>query len=98
MVEEEFNHMESKNSKDFFKMLILNKFKSAFEKNKDIYYIPNFNSDVEITSLLKIKNLLKEEYNFNMLCFYEEFQESEILSEILSNLNKFDYNQILKDY
>ena len=72
----------------------------AKDKNKDIYYIPNFNNpSLEVKNLMKLKPaLLDDDNQFNLLCFYEEFIGTNWLIEVLDNLDDFTYSQILKDY
>ncbi len=79
---------------DLFKILLLKKFNLAKEKKKDIYYIPDFSITKEISKLLNIKKNIQDKYNFNLLYFYEDFKENDILNDI----DHFDITQILKDY
>jgi hypothetical protein len=79
---------------DLFKILLLKKFYLAKEKKKDIYYIPDFSITKEISKLLNIKKNIQDKYNFNLLYFYEDFKENDILNDI----DHFDITQILKDY
>lgn len=85
--------------KTYLKIIIFNKIQQAVEKNKDIYYIPDFSNDFSIEKLLNIKKILGEENEFNVLIFYNEFRkELEILDDVLGNLSKFSNSQIIRDY
>ena len=100
IIDEEKIDMSNVESKAFFKVLIWNKVKMAKDKNKDIYYIPNFNNpSLDVSNLLKLKQVLLDEDNhFNLLCFYEEFIGTNWLIEVLDDLDSFTHSQILKDY
>lgn len=99
MDEEKFKTIDD-DTKNFFKVLVLSKIKIAKDKNKDIYYIPNFNSsELDVTKLLKLKtNIIENDENFNLLLFHEEFLGTNWLSTILDNIDSFDNTQILNDY
>lgn len=82
----------------YLKILIFNKIQQAIEKNKDIYYIPDFNEEFTIEKLLNIKKILGDN-NFNVLIFYNEFRRNQnIMDDVLSNLSKFSNSQIIRDY
>lgn len=82
----------------YLKILIINKIHQARQKNKDIYYIPNFNKDIKMDNFINYKNvILNNTDNYNLLCFYNEFNDNEKI-DIIDNLSYFDYSQILKDY
>ncbi len=84
--------------KIYLKILIFNKVQRAIEKNKDIYYIPNFDEDFSIEKLLNLRKILGDN-NFNILLFYEEFEKKPGLrEEALENLSKFSNSQIIRDY
>lgn len=84
--------------KTYLKILIFNKIQQAIEKNKDIYYLPDFDKDFSIEKLLNIKKILGEN-NFNVLIFYNEFRKNhDIMDDVLSNLSKFNASQIIRDY
>lgn len=84
--------------KMYLKILIFNKIQQAIEKNKDIYYIPDFNEEFTIEKLLNIKKILGDN-NFNVLIFYNEFRRNQnIMDDVLSNLSKFSNSQIIRDY
>lgn len=90
--------MDFEEDKTYLKILIFNKIRQAVEKNKDIYYIPNFEEDFSIEKLLNLKKILGEN-NFNVLIFYNEFRKSpDVLDDVLSNLSKFSNSQIIRDY
>lgn len=96
MDEEEVNY---DSEKTYLKILIFNKIQQAIEKKKDIYYIPDFDSEFSIEKLLNIKKILGSENAFNILIFYNEFRKNtEILDNVLGNLSKFDSSQIVRDY
>ena len=84
--------------KTYLKILIFNKIQQAIKKNKDIYYIPNFEDDFSIEKLLNLKKILGEN-NFNVLVFYNEFRKNpHIIDNVLGNLTKFSNSQIVRDY
>ncbi len=84
--------------KTYLKILIFNKIQQAIDKKKDIYYIPDFDSDFSIEKLLNLKKILGDN-NFNVLIFYNEFRRNpEIMDDVLSNLSKFSNSQIIRDY
>jgi hypothetical protein len=97
IVEEE--EVNFKNDKTYLKILIFNKIQQAIERKKDIYYIPDFESEFSIEKLLNIRKILGEENNFNVLVFYNEFRRNnETLEDLFSNLSKFSNSQIIRDY
>jgi len=82
----------------YLKILVFNKIQQAIEKNKDIYYIPDFDHDFSIEKLLNIKKILNEN-DFNILIFYNEFRkDNDLLQDALGNLTKFSNSQIIRDY
>jgi hypothetical protein len=82
----------------YLKILVFNKIQQAIEKNKDIYYIPDFEHDFSIEKLLNIKKILNEN-DFNILIFYNEFRkDNDLLQDALGNLTKFSNSQIIRDY
>lgn len=84
--------------KTYLKILIFNRIEQAIERNKDIYYIPNFNEEFSINKLLNLKKMLGKN-DFNVLVFYNEFRKDpQTLSSILENLSKFSNSQIIRDY
>lgn len=84
--------------KTFLKILIFNKIQQGIEKNKDIYYIPDFNEEFTIEKVLNIKKIL-EDNNFNVLIFYNDFRKNtRIIEDVFSNLSKFSNSQIIRDY
>ena len=85
--------------KTYLKILIFQKIQQALEKDKDIYYITDFDMDFSIDKLLNIKKILGEENEFNVLVFYNEFRkDQEILDDVFNNLSKFSNSQIIRDY
>jgi hypothetical protein len=83
----------------YLKILVNQKIQIAIEKNKDIYYVPDFEHDFSIEKLLNIKRLLGEENNFNILVFFNDFRkENELLDDVFTNLSKFTNSQIIRDY
>jgi hypothetical protein len=87
--------------REYFNLIIYTRIKHSMDKNKDIYYIPNFNNkDFDIEEVFKIKKILSNnEINFNILIFYDEFKDDDYINQsILENMNLFDASQILKSY
>jgi hypothetical protein len=85
--------------KTYLKIIIFQKIQQAIDKNKDIYYIPDFDNQFSIEKLINIRKILGEENNFNILIFYNEFRKDpEILDDVLGNLSKFSNSQIIRDY
>jgi hypothetical protein len=94
--EEEINYDRDRT---YLKILVNQKIQLAIEKNKDIYFVPDFNNEFSIEKLLNIKRLLGENNNFNILVFFNDFRkDNQILDEIFSNLSKFTNSQIIRDY
>lgn len=85
---------------DYFNLMIYTRIIQSLNKGKDIYYIPNFSNDkLDVKEILKIKKILKEGTDFNVLMFFDEFKEdTRIQNDIFTNINMFDNSQILKDY
>ena len=95
MEEEEVNFDQDRT---YLKILIFNKIQQAIERKKDIYYIPDFDTDFSIEKLLNLKKILGEN-DFNVLIFYNEFRKSqEVMDDVFSNLSKFSNSQIIRDY
>lgn len=95
MEEEEVSFEDDKM---YLKVLIFNKIQQAIDKNKDIYYIPDFENEFSIEKLLNLKKILGEN-DFNVLIFYNEFRKNpDIINDVLSNLSKFSNSQIVRDY
>ena len=83
----------------YLKILVNQKIQIAIEKDKDIYYVPDFEHDFSIEKLLNIKRLLGEENNFNILVFFNDFRkENDLLDDVFTNLTKFTNSQIIRDY
>ena len=95
MEEEE---LTSKEDRTYLKIVVFNKIQQAIEKGKDIYYIPDFESEFSIEKLLNLRKML-DKNDFNVLVFYNEFRKSpEILDSLFENLSKFSNSQIIRDY
>jgi hypothetical protein len=87
--------------KEYFNLIIYTRIKHSMDKNKDVYYIPNFNNkNFDIEEVFKIKKILSSNnMNFNILIFYDEFKDNDYINQsILENMNIFDASQILKSY
>jgi len=96
IVEEE--ELSPDDDKTYLKILIFNKIQQAIERDKDIYYIPDFDNEFSIEKLLNLKKILGGN-NFNVLVFYNEFRkDQEIINDVLNNLSKFSNSQIIRDY
>jgi hypothetical protein len=96
IIEEE--NVDFSEDRTYLKILIFNKIQQAIDKNKDIYYIPDFDNEFSIEKLLNLKKILGGN-NFNVLVFYNEFRKNqEIIDEVLFNLSKFSNSQIIRDY
>jgi hypothetical protein len=96
---QEEEEIEMDKEKTYLKILIFQKIQQAMEKKKDIYYIPDFDSEFSIEKLLNIKKILGENNEFNVLVFYNEFRkDQELLDDVLCNLSKFSNSQIIRDY
>ena len=96
---QEEEEIELDKERTYLKILIFQKIQQAMEKKKDIYYIPDFDSEFSIDKLLNIKKILGDENEFNVLIFYNEFRkDQELLDDVLGNLSKFNASQIIRDY
>lgn len=86
--------------KEYFNLLIYTKITQSIAKKKDVYYLPNFsNKDMVVEDIFKIKKILSETSNFNILLFFDEFKDDDsVYQSILSNMNIFNASQILKSY
>ena len=97
IIEEE--EVDFDTEKTYLKILVFNKIQQAIEKNKDIYYIPDFDNQFSIEKLLNIKKILGSSNQFNVLVFHSEFRkEQSILDDVMNNLSKFDSSQLIRDY
>ena len=95
MEEEELSHGEDKT---YLKIIVFNKIQQAIDKDKDIYYIPDFDNDFSIEKLLNLKKILGDN-PFNVLVFYNEFRKCpELIDDVFGNLSKFTNSQIIRDY
>jgi hypothetical protein len=85
--------------KTWLKILIFQKIQQAIEKDKDVYYVPDFDEDFSIEKLLNIKKLLGSDNNFNVLIFYNDFRkDTTVIDDVFGNLTKFNASQIIRDY
>jgi len=85
--------------KTWLKILIFQKIQQAIEKDKDVYYVPDFDEDFSIEKLLNIKKLLGPDNNFNVLIFYNDFRkDTTVIDDVFGNLTKFNASQIIRDY
>ena len=92
--------VDYKKYKDYFNLLIYTRISHSIKKGKDIYYIPNFsNENLDVKEIFKIREILALGIQFNILVFYDEFSEEEvIMKDIFDNMTLFDTSQIIKDY
>ena len=96
IVEEE--ELDPNGDKTYLKIIVFNKIQQAISKNKDIYYIPDFDNEFSIEKLLNLKKILGDN-EFNVLIFYNEFRkDTSIIDDVFSNLSKFSNSQIIRDY
>lgn len=95
----EYDYGTSTFDKDYFNLMVYAKISHALKKGKDVYYIPDFNVELSINQLFKLRELLNIDISFNALVFYDEFIKTpKILDEIHNNLHNFNVSQIIKDY
>ena len=96
----EENEISDSKYYDYFNLMIYTRILQGLNKGKDIYYLPNFqNKNLNIKEILKIKDILTKDTNFNILMFFDEFKDDiKIQNEILGNIDMFDNSQLLKDY
>lgn len=96
----EENEIDDNKYNDYFNLMIYTRIIQSLNKGKDIYYIPNFtNEKLDIKEILKIKKILKDGVNFNVLMFFDEFKDDpRIQNDILTNIGIFNNTQLLKDY
>ena len=105
IMEEEKIDLNDRESTAFFKVLVWNRILLAQQKNKDIYYMPNFhNHELEVVKLLALKNAVfqddapPETNRFNLLMFHDEFVGTKWLDDVMKNIEHFDSSQVLQDY
>ena len=97
ILEEE--EIELDEQRTWLKILIFQKKQQAIEKNKDVYYVPDFESDFSIEKLLNIKKILGGDNDFNVLIFYNDFRKDQtLIDDVFGNLTKFSASQIIRDY
>lgn len=96
----EENEISDDRFSDYFNLLIYTRIIQALNKEKDVYYIPNFsNKKFDIKEIFKIKNVLTGGTYFNILMFFDEFKDDvKFQNEVLTNITIFDKSQIIKDY
>lgn len=88
-----------KNYKNYFNFMVYTKITHSLKKGKNIYYIPNYKNDINISELFKLKDSLNMDIKFNLLLFYDEFiNDKIILDEIFDNMASFEASQMIKDY
>ena len=96
MLDEE--NLTGEDDKIWLKIIVFNKIEQAMLKNKDIYFIPDFDNEFSIVKLLNLRKILGQN-NFNVLVFHDEMQKRvHFLDEVYDNLSKFDSSQIIRDY
>lgn len=97
---EEYNIINYNEYKEYFNLLIYTKINQTLMKKKDVYYLPNFcNKQMIVEDIFKIKKILDGNVNFNILLFFDEFKDDDIVYQsILENMNIFNASQILKSY
>ena len=100
MMDEESVSANDVDSMQYFKILVYKRIMLAVEKEKDIYYLPNFDNDsFSVAKLLNIKNILEETTAFKLLLFHNEFSKfPQHISDAFEHIDKFSSSQILKDY
>jgi len=100
MIDEEKIDINNYDSLYYFKVIVYRKIQTSIEKNKDIYYIPNFSSsDFKIKNLFTLKTMLGDDDNFNLLLFNDEFTtDKKWMDFLLDNIDNYDTSQIIKDY
>jgi len=96
----EENEITDEKFSDYFNLLIYTRIVQALNKEKDVYYIPNFtNKKFDVKEIFKIKKILKDGTLFNILMFFDEFKDDvRFQNEVLTNITIFDKSQIIKDY
>ena len=95
----EENEITDEKFSDYFNLLIYTRIVQALNKEKDVYYIPNFtNKKFDVKEIFKIKKILKDGTFFNILMFFDEFKDDvRFQNEVLTNITIFDKSQIIKD-
>ena len=85
---------------EWFNLMVFTRITQALNKEKDVYYIPNFtNKKFDVKEIFKIKSVLKDGTLFNVLMFFDEFKDDiRFQNEVLTNITMFDKSQIIKDY
>ena len=85
---------------EYFNLMIYTRIIQALNKEKDVYYMPNFfNRKFDVKEVFKIQKILKEGTSFNVLMFFDEFKDDvRSQNEVLTNITIFENSQIIKDY
>jgi hypothetical protein len=83
---------------DLLKLHLMKRINMAKEKKKDIYYIPYYDLNKKISKVFNLKNIIEKTHNFNLLYFYDDFDNIEQQQTIMNRISEFDLTQILKDY
>lgn len=97
---DEYDIMNYNEYKEYFNLIIYTKINQTLLKKKDVYYLPNFsNKQLVIEDIFKIKKILENNVNFNILLFFDEFKDDDVVYQsILENMSIFNASQILKSY
>lgn len=82
----------------YFKILVMRRIQEAVEKRRNVYYIPDFSSPINVDTLVASLQKVAPEYDRNLLVFYDDFNDDESMAEAVSMLERFEAVQILKDY
>lgn len=100
MMDEESVNSNDIDSMQYFKILVYKRIMLAVEKEKDIYYLPNFDNDsFTVSKLLNIKNILDDNTSFKLLLFHNDFNKfPQHVSDAFEHIDQFSSSQILKDY
>lgn len=98
LMEEENIKPEDLANSNVFKLNLLKKFNLAKEKKKHIYYIPDLSNQSQMSKLFNIKEVMGDTHNFNLLYFYEDFEQGKQPTEILEKIEEFDIAQVLENY
>lgn len=98
MDELEIDTYEEGKKSDLLKIHLIKKINMAKEKKKDIYYIPYYEMNKRIKKVFNLKKVIDNTHNFNLLFFYDDFDNIQQQNEIMNNISEFDLTQILKDY
>lgn len=90
---------EASRGEYYFKILVMRRIQEAVEKNRNVYYIPDFsNPNINVDSLVSSLEKVAPEYDRNLLMFYDDFTDEASSAQAVSMLDRFEAVQILKDY